>query len=622
MRVLVAPCRRLPSALSLLDYEVPIEMESAITEGILVEIPLGKTRVAGLIFKKDSSTLLQAPQRLKKILSILSPFPALSSEQVSFLNDVSLLYRATLGALVTANLFPLQKKSLAEFGNSLPMPINIAHSSKNFCEKATYYTSASERLAFFKQFLHDYATSQSLILFPTIEEAERMYKKLQTTSENTRLFTSETSPSKHRNLWFEVWQDKPLCIIGTRRALNLPWRTFSAILLDAEADHGYQSFDAAPRGHVRDLAFLLAKHHAATLWHSGHSPSISGFKLLQNNSSSPSLIFQESPQPFHVDVAKERQAGLSGLISLELEQKLHETPNLSFLFLNQRGSAQCIMCKDCRHTYRCPVCTTAMLTYHARGNRLSCHSCGHEQKLGACPVCGGFTVKRFGYGTSTLEEFVRAQYPDRPCIRLDKDQSEHDLPISLPRTIIIGTDFAWPKVPWEKLSLMSFIDIESALHVPEWHISEETWYRIRDAQFRLPSQAELVVQSTREYEKSLVPLLSKPLIWYERELEQRKLLGYPPYATILKIYLEHPVSSAAEEETQRVFRVLTELTKNDSCYTIHHPAPLRPFFVHGLYRYGIIIKIRETHLTSSLKKILIELPPAWKVAINPAHLLS
>jgi hypothetical protein len=141
----------------------------------------------------------------------------------------------------------------------------------------------------------------------------------------------------------------------------------------------------------------MAKHHAATLVLSGHTPSLVGYEQLRA-SALPLPVFHQPALPEHIDVAKERQVGLAGLVSLELEQRLRTTSDgISFLYLNQRGTAQCIMCKDCRYTYRCPICTST-LTYHARGNRLSCHSCGHEQKLGSCPECDGVMVGRGIFG--------------------------------------------------------------------------------------------------------------------------------------------------------------------------------------------------------------------------------
>lgn len=620
MRVLVAPCRRLPSALSILDYNVPAELEDVITEGQLVEIPLGKSRLAGIIIKRQADSGAIAENNLKSILGIPNPFPALSTEQVGFLREISDIYRAPLGAMVSSTLFSFQKKTLAEFKALTREESPVLRKKEVFSEQTAYYSTPNERLATLLPTLNA-DDGQRLIVTPTIHDARALFNEVSKDCGAVRLFTSDTTSSAHRKLWFELWQKKPLCVIGTRRALMLPWETLHTIIIDAEADRSYQSFESAPRGHVRDLAYILAQHHRAKLLYAGHTPSVTGFELLKNDSVQRIPAFPNPSRPVHVDVAKERQVGLAGLISLELEERLKSTTGPSFLYLNRRGSAQCIMCKDCRHTYRCPTCSD-MLTFYTRGNRLSCHTCGHEQKLGLCPSCGGMTVKKFGYGTGTIEEFVREHFPDRPCVRLDSDQPERDVPLAGAGTIIIGTDFAWPLVPWGQLSLYACIDLESSEHVPEWHVSEETWYRLRDTHYRLSPAADFIVQGTREYEKSLLPLLSDPVPWYEKELRQRRLLGYPPSATILKMHLEYPNKNAAEQEVARVYQTLVQLTKGDTRYTIHHPAPMRPFSIAGSFRYAIIAKIREPRITEDLRKLTAELPPAWKISINPAHLLS
>jgi primosomal protein N' len=198
MRVLVAPCRRLPQALSLLDYLVPPELEQVIAPGILVEIPLGTKKTHGLVISiaEDLSTV---PQKIKSILAMYHNLPALSREQVGFLSEVSALYHAPLGALLTANLFSFQKKSLTQFATATRELLFPPDSTKIFAQKTAYYSYLANRGNMLSEITHTSPQAQHLVLAPTIEEADKLFTELKECLPNTRLSRVSKPISSNRN---------------------------------------------------------------------------------------------------------------------------------------------------------------------------------------------------------------------------------------------------------------------------------------------------------------------------------------------------------------------------------------------------------------------------------------
>ena len=104
----------------------------------------------------------------------------------------------------------------------------------------------------------------------------------------------------------------------------------------------------------------------------------------------------------------------------QIEENL-KNKKQTILFLNRRGFATFIMCRDCGYTAKCKNCDIT-LTYHLKENKLKCHYCGYETKaLTVCPECGGKNIRYFGTGTQKLEEQIKTMFPDATTIRMDID---------------------------------------------------------------------------------------------------------------------------------------------------------------------------------------------------------
>src|SRR3546814_9866886 len=93
----------------------------------------------------------------------------------------------------------------------------------------------------------------------------------------------------------------------------------------------------------------------------------------------------------------------------------------SLLFINRRGYAPVLLCSACHWIASCPRCS-ARLVVHLRRGRLSCHHCGHEEKvLRQCPSCGNADLRPTGHGTQRLENTLAGIFPEARILRVDRD---------------------------------------------------------------------------------------------------------------------------------------------------------------------------------------------------------
>jgi primosomal protein N' (replication factor Y) len=615
----------MPKLLSELDYLVPEFLKDELVVGQLVEIPLGKGTTYGLVSSEIHQADLPQSTRLKPIQSSISKLPAFSPEQVDFLQELTLRYNASLGFLVKNSLFPLQKKALKTFADLQKTSLQNFPTKEPSIAEAFYYKNETEHTRFLLEKLEK--NRQNLILLPEVAAAEDYYAELKDKLPQLRLITAKTTLPKFRELWFELWSGTPLTIIGTQRALFLPWQNLATVILDDEANPSHKRFDLAPRFHSRDAVELLTSLHKAQYFTTGHTPSIASCQTFFSASASKKLppisnLFQDKNLALLiVDMKQERRIRPGSLIGLRAEDALEKTKDgISFLFLNQRGNAQHLSCKDCGFVYICPNCGM-YFTYHEATKKLLCHGCQTTIPLTACPKCKGFTIQRMGYGTASLEDRLKSMFSNRPVVRSDSDESTTDLTNLAPGTIIVGTQHAWTRIDWKTIQLAVFVDADTSLHVPEYTVGEELLYALRDAIFRLPAGATCIVQ-THQSEHSVFKNLSHPTLWYKEELTIRKTLAYPPFSTLLKLWKGEVSPQVLEQECAKVLKTISGLTEGGKKAIVSQSIPMVPFKKQGQYWRVIIIKILEKDPYPLIKKILSELPASWKADINPERLLS
>jgi len=622
MLATVIPARRMPLTLPVLSYLVPEELEKTIKIGHLVEIPFRSKKEFGVVRKIE--TVSAAKERLKNIFSVIGDQPALAEAQIKFLEDLASLYHTSLGYVLKTNLPPLQKRKLSK------LSFTTATANKKFDmdwkAALNIYNSEEDKKKYLLNAISK--SGQTLILVPELADVPKMTDCLSKYKSELTVITGEISNKDLFERWVQIRNGVKRIVVGTRRALFLPWSDLRLIIMDDEGNANYKSWDMSPRFHARDAAKLLSIHHGASLRLTSHTPSVETLYNVRENkfdadkkSGWPEKLL---PLPTVADMRDERRGGNYSFLSQELAETLKHSSGDIFLFLNKRGSFSYVGCRDCGYVFKCPDCRLA-LNYHQDSGELKCHYCSHAEKLApACPKCHGLTLAMYGVGTQLAENAVRkfiGSDSNRQVIRVDRDTDNLDkLKMEGPK-IIIGTQLAWPHLDWEKIKLMAFLDADSSLYIPEFKVTESVWQMLRDAQFRLPKDAEFIVQ-TNHPDHLVFASLFNPRKFYEQELQERSLLKYPPFSFLTRLLFANPRADVAEMEARKLREDLARLTQQDSCITISHPLETVPAIFGRQYWRVILIKIASDNSNEILKRLLAHVPPNWKVDPNPNTILS
>ncbi|MEJ5199389.1 MAG: primosomal protein N', partial [Anaerolineae bacterium] len=260
------------------------------------------------------------------------------------------------------------------------------------------------------------------------------------------IWHSELGDGERFDVWRRVRTNHPAAqvVVGSRSALFLPFPDLGLIVVDEEHEPSYKQ-ERTPRYHARAVALELGRLSRAVVLLGSATPALETYyaarhgeiELLslpkrirpvsQGPGAAPSLIAETAndlPPVRVVDMRQELRAGNRSIFSRALADGLRRVlaaGQQAILYLNRRGAATFVMCRDCGHVEMCPRCATP-LTYHSAGEALLCHHCNRRYPVPTiCPECQSRRIRFFGAGTENVEDAVKLEFPEARTLRWDRD---------------------------------------------------------------------------------------------------------------------------------------------------------------------------------------------------------
>ncbi|HEY5975568.1 MAG TPA: primosomal protein N', partial [Geobacteraceae bacterium] len=224
--------------------------------------------------------------------------------------------------------------------------------------------------------------------------------------------------------WRRIRRGEAPIVIGARSAIFAPLERLGMIVVDEEHEASYKQSDGC-RYNARDLALVLGKRHDAVVLLGSATPLVTTLHAVRQGK----LVNLELPErvnslPMPETVILDARGRKNEILLPELVHAL--TANLAsggqtLLFLNRRGFATWLVCKDCGNVLRCPNCAVT-LTFHQQRQRHLCHYCDYSIPAPSiCPACESGEIGLLGLGTERLEEEVKALFPAARVARMDRD---------------------------------------------------------------------------------------------------------------------------------------------------------------------------------------------------------
>jgi primosomal protein N' (replication factor Y) (superfamily II helicase) len=461
------------------------------------------------------------------------------------------------------------------------------------------------------------------------------------------LLHSGLSPTRHWEEWWAVHRDERAIVVGPRSALFAPQHDIGLIILDEEHEWTYKQVDGAPRYHARDVANQLARITSATVILGSATPDLGTAYAAERGAIGrlvlPARIERSGaatalPDVRIVDMRDELRQGNRSVFSKHLQERLQHTLAIgkqAILFLNRRGSAGIVECRNCGHVIKCSRCDTP-LTLHGGTDRqpgtLVCHHCNKRRQVpSACPNCRSPRIRSLGVGTQKIVEEVHALLPDARVLRWDRDTastaaSHADILNAFQSgeaDILVGTQMIAKGLDLPSVTLVGVVLADLGLNLPDFRAPERTFQLLTQVAGRAgrgSTHGEVVIQSYQpdHYAIQAAALQDYPA-FYQQEMQYRRDHGNPPLTRLVRLLFSHNHVDSARNESEHIARTLRQTASEWDMRDVDvvGPAPGYPPRLRGVWRWHVFIRAANPQLL--LDKI--ELPPAWVVDVDPVNVI-
>lgn len=338
-------------------------------------------------------------------------------------------------------------------------------------------------------------------------------------------------------------------MLGTRSSLFAQSERLGLIIVDEEHDHSYRQEDGV-RYQARDVAIKRAQMLDIPVLLGSATPSLETLSNCQRDHYFYHQLRQR-PAGFNppvvelVDTRTTLDASGCSQQMLSRAKEHLEAGGQVLIYLNRRGFAPLIMCHQCGWQAECEHCDSR-LTLHQSVQRLICHHCGHNQLVpSVCPSCADSEIRHYGSGTEQLERTLSERFPSIPVIRIDRDvvknhQAMQDRLQQLQSgepCFLIGTQMITKGHDYPGITLSVIIDSDQALFSASYRASEQlaqTVFQVSGRAGRGDRQGQALLQTRFPQHPLLQLLLTGDYQQVSRNLlEERQLLGFPPYSRVI-----------------------------------------------------------------------------------------
>lgn len=450
---------------------------------------------------------------------------------------------------------------------------------------------------------------EAIVLVPEISLTPQTTERFRARfGEMVSVLHSRLSDGERFDEWMKIHEEKVRIVVGARSALFAPFRKLGLIVVDEEHENSYKQ-DEAPRYNARDVAVVRGALENAIVVLGTATPSLESY----HNAVSGKYILSEltkrvddylMPKMRVVDMRDEAiETGQPSIYSRELVDEIHDRlrrGEQTIIFLNRRGFASQMMCRQCGYVAGCSECSISY-TYHRGRECLTCHLCGAILPAPKrCPDCQSDEIRYGGLGTEKVEAIACKLFPSANIARMDSDtmtrKDSYEKTLGAFRSgkidILIGTQMIAKGLHFPNVTLVGVIYADLSLRIPDFRAQERTFQLLTQVAGRAGRgevEGLVVIQTYSPFNPAIQYAVNHDYKgFYDEEMELREVLAYPPAGHMIAVKLkgknEEAVAELAAEFLERVMpSVHSEITVSGP-----NPSPIAK--IKGNHRYAILFR--------------------------------
>lgn len=448
----------------------------------------------------------------------------------------------------------------------------------------------------------------ALIIAPETARASTFFAEARRRwGDRVALWHGGLSSGIRADLWRRIRSGAVDVVVGTRLAVFAPLASPGLLCVDEEEDPSLKE-EQEPRYHAREVARMRARQHQAVLLLGSSHPSLDTMSRSEvvRLGSGASCDQAAGPAIQTVDLRNELYGARLSTAMLDGLQAALASRAGALLFLNRKGFAPAIQCRECGEALLCDGCRVSLTFYRGAG-RLTCYYCRASSPVPeVCPACRAARLEPAGFGTEQLEEEVRRRFPAAKILRLDGDtartasraQSLRQGIAEGAADIVIGTQMLFQGPPLPQVGFVGIPHADAGLHRPDYGAAERTYHALLDA-VSLARPARLggtvVLQTYLPNHHAMAAVVNQePSLFYEHELASRQAHGYPPFTHLISLRVsgkdKKQVEDAARTWAARLLAATAHNRGDGEGVTILGPVPAGIAQARGRHRWQLMVK--------------------------------
>ena len=401
--------------------------------GDLVEIPFGSKKEIGVIWKNNYSE----PKNLKLKKIIKSTEYSIDRKLVDFIEwfssynmvSMGLVLKMVIGGTdkflrIKDSLIKIKKKQIKKFELNKEQNTALEYLGKvnnKFDVSVLQGTTGSGKTLVYFQRIKKIIekNEQALVLLPEIFLTNDFKSRFEDYfGFEPAIWHSKITPKQKRIIWQGIINNRIKILVGARSALLLPFQKLGVIIVDEEHDTSYKQ-DEGVIYNARDMAISRAKFENIPIHLVTAVPSIETFKNVCNKKYRHIKIskrYNDNPLPktkiINLNLKKLKKRSIADE-TINLVKQYLENGNQVLFFLNRRGYAPYLVCKNCGFKQVCSNCSL-YLTFHKIKNKAICHHCSLEKKIESkCKLEGQCEYTMYGPGVEKIFSEIKDIFPNK-----------------------------------------------------------------------------------------------------------------------------------------------------------------------------------------------------------------
>lgn len=507
---------------------------------------------------------------------------------------------------------------------------------------------------------------QAIVLVPEIALTPQTVRRfLARFPGQVGLVHSNLSAGERYDTWRRARAGSLGVIVGPRSALFTPLAKLGLIVVDECHDDSYYNADYQPYYHAVQAALAYAKLTCSQVVFGSATPDVclmhqaerEGWSILRLplrvlahrnavarqasrfNVSLPEVPAYENasvlplPPVSLVDMRVELKSGNRSIFSRDLQAALGdvlEANQQAILFINRRGAATYVFCRDCGESVRCPRCDLP-LTFHLDENALICHTCNYRRNVPLkCPRCGSGAIRQYGMGIEKVEAELHERLPQARVLRYDAETTQkkgaHDMLLAHfynhQADILLGTQMLTKGLDLPLVTLVGVVLADVGLNFPDFRAGERAFQiltQVAGRAGRSPLGGRVILQTFQPDHYAIRAASHHDYAgFYRQELAFRKRMGYPPFSRLARLEYRSSDRDQAEQKGLRLAELLRSWIREGDHRATELVGPVPCYFSkeRGEYRWQILV--RSPDPARLLRgKMLGE----WRVEIDPPSVL-